>query len=148
MSLCLKQVSSEVMNSWEDEICTFCRLFSTTYLQMCINLPIFPPPALLWDVSGSLSGIFIVIQECWRAVVFYPGECSQKMGLGTASFIDQPSLLCIAEFSIKCQLSLPSVCIEENLLSLIPRSQTSLLLCVLSPKVMLQLQDPVVPREV
>lgn len=27
MSLCPKQVSSEVMNSWEDEICTFCRLF-------------------------------------------------------------------------------------------------------------------------
>lgn len=38
------------------------------------------------------------------------------------------SLVCCALliFSIKCQLSFPSVCVKENLLSSIPRSQTSL----------------------
>lgn len=46
MCLSPKQVSSEMMNSWEDEICTFCRLFAATYLQMCINLPIFSPSSL------------------------------------------------------------------------------------------------------
>lgn len=107
MCLSPKQVSSEMMNSWEDEICTFCRLFAATYLQMCINLPIFSPPALLWDVSGFLSGIFIMLWECWRTIVFYPGESSQKMGLGTGSFMDQPCLLCISDLFHKMPAFMP-----------------------------------------